>query len=196
MMNILSVDTKILDKFGPHASIIGMLLIVLGTAGILLPGVMSLSTVIIVAWLLLAGGGLWAVHTYKYGQKSVMDWVKPALLFIFGGMMMFYPATGVEVAGLLLAAYLLLDAVHSFALARSIHPAEGWGWMSLNGVASALLVSLFLIGWTATSLLLVGLYVGISFATDRLAMHKGSALEKISKSTRSSRAPLADPKKK
>ncbi|MHB1100679.1 MAG: DUF308 domain-containing protein [Burkholderiales bacterium] len=155
MMSILSVDTKILDKFGPHASIIGMLLIVLGTAGILLPGVMSLSTVIIVAWLF-AGGGLWAVHTYKYGQKSVMDRLKPALLFIFGGMMLFYPVSGVEVAGLLLAAYLLLDEVHSFALARSIHPAEGWGWMTFNG----------------------------------------SALEKIGKSTRSSRAPLADPKKK
>ena len=39
-------------------------------------------------------------------------------------------------------------------------------------------------------------YLIKSDTTDHLAMHKGSALEKISKSTRSSRARLADPKKK
>ena len=89
-MNILPIDKKAFDKFGPYTLITGILLVVLGTAGILLPGVMSLSTVIFVAWLLLAGGSLWAFHTYKYSPKSVMDWIKPALLFIFGGMMLFY----------------------------------------------------------------------------------------------------------
>jgi len=39
-------------------------------------------------------------------------------------------------------------------------------------------------------------YLIKSDTTDHLAMHKGLALEKISKSTRSSRARLADPKKK
>jgi uncharacterized membrane protein HdeD (DUF308 family) len=169
-MNILPIDKKAFDKFGPYTLITGILLVVLGTAGILLPGVMSLSTVIFVAWLLLAGGSLWAVHTYKYSPKSVMDWIKPALLFIFGGMMLFYPVSGVEAVGLLLAVYLLLDAVHSFSFAQSIHPDKGWGWMTFNGVVSAMLASLFLIGWPATSLWLVGMYVGISLLFDGWAL--------------------------
>lgn len=169
-MNMLPIDKKTFDKFGPHTLITGILLVVLGTAGILLPGVMSLSTVIFVAWLLLAGGGLWAVHTYKYSSKSIMDWIKPVLLFIFGGMMLFSPARGVAAVGLLLAFYLFLDAVHSFALARSIHPGKGWGWMTFNGVVSAMLAALFLIGWPATSLWLVGMYVGISLLFDGWAL--------------------------
>lgn len=166
MMNMLPMDKKAFAKFGPHTLITGTLLVVLGVAGILLPGVMSLSTVIFVAWLLLAGGGLWAVHTYKYSSKSVMDWIKPSLLFIFGGMMLFYPVSGVAAVGLLLAVYLFLDAVHSFALARSIYPDKGWGWITFNGVVSAMLAALFLIGWPATSLWLVGMFVGISLLFD------------------------------
>jgi uncharacterized membrane protein HdeD (DUF308 family) len=170
MMNILSIDKKILDKFGPYTLVTGILLIVLGTAGILLPVVMSLSTAVFVGWLLFFGGSLWAIHTYKHSPKNVMGWIKPILLFIIGGVMLFYPVLGVEAVGLLMAVYLLLDAMHSFALARSIYPAKGWGWMSFNGVVSVLLASLFLIGWPVTSLWLVGLYVSISLLFDGWAL--------------------------
>jgi len=76
----------------------------------------------------------------------------------------------VAAVGLLLALYLLLDAFGSFALAQSIHPAKGRGWMYFNGIASILLAMLFLIGWPATSLWLVGLYVGISLLLDGWAL--------------------------
>ena len=42
--------------------------------------------------------------------------------------------------------------------------------MVFNGVISALLAILFLIGWPATSLWLVGLYVGISLVFDGWAL--------------------------
>jgi uncharacterized membrane protein HdeD (DUF308 family) len=80
--------------------------------------------------------------------------------------MLFYPLLGVEAVGLLIAFYLLLDAMHSFAHARASYPAKGWGWMTFNGVVSVLLASMFLIGWPTTSLWLVGLYVGISLLFD------------------------------
>ncbi|NDU85551.1 MAG: hypothetical protein G3H99_02945 [Ferrovum sp.] len=169
-MNILAIDNKSLEKFGPHTLLIGILLIVLGIAGILLPTVMSLSTVMIIAWLVLAGAGLWAIHTYKYSPKNVMDWIKPVLLFIFGGLMLIFPAIGVEAVGLLLAFYLLLDAMGSFTMAQSIYPVKGWGWMTFNGVSATLLALLFLIGWPATSLWLVGLYVGISLLFDGFSL--------------------------
>lgn len=169
-MNTLLINEKILNKFGPYTFITGILLIVLGTVGVFLPGVMSLGAEIFIAWLLLIGGIFWAIHTYKYSPKSVMDWLKPALLFVTGGLMVFYPVSGVAGVGLLLAIYLLLDAFGSFAFAQSIHPAKGWGWMTINGVTSAVLAALFLIGWPATSLWLVGLYVAISLLFDGWAL--------------------------
>jgi uncharacterized membrane protein HdeD (DUF308 family) len=169
-MNVSSADKKVLDKFGPFTLVTGILLVMLGTAGIILPGVMSLSTVIVVGWILLMGGILWAIHTFQYSPRNIMDWLKPVLLLIIGSLILFYPVKGVEVVGLLLAIYLLLDAMGSFALAQSIYPAKGWGSMTFNGVISALLASLFLIGWPATSLWLVGLYVGISLLFDGWAL--------------------------
>jgi uncharacterized membrane protein HdeD (DUF308 family) len=162
----LPINKEVLEKFGSYTFVIGGLLILLGTAGILLPGMMSLGTAIFFAWLLLAGGIFWAIHTYKYSPKNVMDWLKPILLFITGGLMLLYPIGSVEGLGLLLAIYLLIDAFSSFALAQSIHPARGWGWMVFNGATSALLAALFLFGWPVTSLWLVGLYVGISLVFD------------------------------
>jgi membrane protein HdeD len=169
-MNILPVDKTIIDKFGPYTLSTGILLIVLGMAGILLPNVMSLSAAILVGWLLLIGGSLWAVHTYQSGSKNIMDWIKPVLLFGTGSLMLFYPLSGVATMGLLLAVYLLLDAMHSFALARAIYPAGGWGWIAFNGIVSALLAAMFLIGWPTTSLWLVGLFVGISLLFDGWAL--------------------------
>jgi uncharacterized membrane protein HdeD (DUF308 family) len=169
-MKPLPLDKKVLDKFGSYTLITGILLIVLGSAGIVLPGVMSLGTTILVAWLLLIAGALWAVHTYKHNPTHVIDWLKPVLLFVTGGLMLIYPASGVAAVGLLLAIYLLLDAYGSFALAQTIHPEKGWGWMTFNGILSFLMALLFLIGWPSTSLWLVGLYVGISLLFDGLAL--------------------------
>lgn len=169
-MNTPIMDKKVIEKFGPYNLFIGILLIVLGSIGISLPGVMSLSTAIFVGWLLLVGGVLWAVHTYKHSPRHVMDWLKPVLLIITGSLMLFYPIGGVEVVGLLLAVYLLLDALGSFTLAQSVHPGKGWGWMVFNGVISIVLATLFLIGWPVTSLWLVGLYVGINLLFDGMAL--------------------------
>ncbi|HHS84220.1 MAG TPA: hypothetical protein ENK38_04730 [Gammaproteobacteria bacterium] len=165
-MNTSPVDENPLRSFGPYSLIIGVLLIALGTLGVFVPGLASLGTALFFSWLLIFGGVLWAIHTFRYDSKSVMAWLKPVLLLVVGGLMLVYPVTGVATLGLLLAIYLLMDAFSSFALAQSIHPAKGWGWMAFNGVISALLAAMFLIGWPATSIWLVGLYVSISLIFD------------------------------
>ncbi len=119
---------------------------------------------------MLVGGVLWAAHTYKHCPTQVMAWLKPLLLIITGSLMLFYPIGGVQVVGMLLAVYLLLDALGSFILAQSVHPAKGWGWMVINGVMSIVLVTLFLTSWPVTSLWLVGLYVGINLLFDGMAL--------------------------
>jgi len=111
-----------------------------------------------------------------------MDWIKPALLFIIGSLMLFYPQSGVAAVGLLLAVYLFLDAFGSFVLAQLIHPFSGWGWMVFNGIVSLLLALLFLIGWPDSSMWLVGLYISISLLFDGGALVAvGMAIRKASR---------------
>jgi uncharacterized membrane protein HdeD (DUF308 family) len=169
-MNSPLIDKQVIEKFGPYTLPIGFLLIVLGAVGILLPALMAFSTAIFVGWLLLVGSILWAAHTYRHCRTHVMDWLKPALLFITASLMLFYPIGGVQVVGLLLAVYLLLDALGSFMLAQFVHPAKGWGWMVFNGVISIVLAALFLIGGPTTSLWMVGLYVGINLLFNGTAL--------------------------
>ena len=169
-MKTIDLKNEVVKRFGSYSLFIGILLTILGGIGIMLPEVMSLGTEVMVAWLLLLGGLFWAMHTYKYSRRNIMDWLKPILLMASGVLMVVYPVTGVASVGLLLAIYLLMDAFSSFVLAQSIYPAKGWGWMAFNGLMSALLAGLFLVGWPATSLWLVGLYVGISLFFDGTAL--------------------------
>jgi len=156
--------------YGAHSLLIGILLVILGTAGLAAPGLMSIATAVYVAWMLIIGGAFWSYHTWKSNRGHLMDWLKPFVLILTGGLMLFYPLSGVAAVGLLLAVYLLLDAFGSFVLARELHPKKGWAWMTFNGIISLLLAMLFLFGWPATSLFLVGIYVAISLIFDGWAL--------------------------
>lgn len=161
---------KQLSAFGPHSLGVGVLLIVLGSIGILLPTLMSIATVGFVSGLLILGGALWAYHTYRGHPDSVADWLKAVLLLAAGGLMLVFPLPGVAAVAMLITFYLLTDAFGSFSLAHRLHPDKGWGWMLLNGIADVLLATLFMVGWPATSLWLVGLFVGISLVFDGWAL--------------------------
>jgi len=158
------------EKFGSYTLVVGFFLLILGIVGIIFPTLMSLATGVFVASLLFIGGIIWAIHTFRYSRRVVVDWLKPALLLVIGGLMLFYPFSGVAIIGLLLAIYLLFDAMASFTLAQSLHPARGWGWMTFNGIVSALLAVVLLIGWPTMSLWLVGIFVGISLLFDGAAL--------------------------
>lgn len=157
-------------RFGGYSIFIGILLIVLGGVGMLLPELMSLQTTVFIASLFLIGGAFWLVHAIKYSLRTWSDWLKPVLLLITGCLMLFYPLSGIAAVGLLLSIYLLLDAFGSFTLASTLRPERGWGWMMFNGVVSLMLAVMFLIGWPETSMFLVGLYVAISLFFDGFAL--------------------------
>jgi len=169
-MATTSPEEKTLRGFGPYTLAIGILLLVLGTIGLVVPNLMSLATAVYVGWMLIIGGVFWSYHTWKYHRSQFMDWLKPVVLMITGGLMLFNPLSGVAAVGLLLAMYLLLDTFGSVALARGLYPAKGWGWMAFNAVVSLALAMMFLIGWPATSLFPVGIYVAISLIFDGWAL--------------------------
>jgi len=169
-MESLTSDTQYSLKLGRHTLIAGVLLAILGTIGLIMPGVISIATVVLVSWMLVFAGALWSYQTWLSRRGAFFDWLKPVLLIVTGGLMLFYPLSGVAAVGLLLAVYLLLDAFGSFTLATAIRPNKGWGWMTFNGIISLILAILFLLGWPASSLFLVGLYVAISLVFDGWAL--------------------------
>ena len=169
MTNTL-LTTQELPSFGKYSLITGILLILLGMTGIILPAVLALGTAIFFGWLLLTAGIIWAFHTFRYNPKNFQDWLKPFLLILCGCLIFFYPLGGIEAVGLLLAIYLLMDSFGSFSLAKAIHPEKGWGWMTFNGIISLILALLFLISGPVSSMWLIGLFIGISLFFDGLVL--------------------------
>ena len=150
--------------------ITGILLIILGTTGIIIPAIMSLATVLFLGWVLILGGIMWGYHTLRYDRRSFHHWFKPVLLIVTGSLALWHPLLGVEAVALLMTIYLILDSYGSFAIAHSMKPAKGTGWMTFNGIVSLGLAIFFLISWPESSIWLVGIFVGISILFDGWAL--------------------------
>lgn len=155
--------------FGSYSFWVGILLTVLGVTGIALPPVMAITTVDLVSLLFFIGGGFWFWHSAKHGG-GLLAWLKPLVLIVAGVLLISSPVVGAETLTLLLSAYLLLDAFGSFALAYELHPASGWGWMIAGGIMDLVLVAVFTMSWPASSLVVLGIFVGTSLLFDGAAL--------------------------
>lgn len=155
--------------FGRQTFWVGILLTLLGVVGVALPPILAVTTVELVSLLLLLGGGFWIWHAWRH-RGGVMGWLKPLLALTAGVLMLVSPVAGVAALALLLSFYLLLDAFGSFALALDLKPASGWVWMLINGLVDLALVALFTFTWPASSLMMVGIFVGVSLLFDGAAL--------------------------
>lgn len=163
-------DGEFAKRFRKFSLITGILLMVVGIAGAVLPQVMSLVVTVFLGWMLITGGVLLGYFAFLSRGRSMIAFLKPVLLIITGGLFIFYPLAGLAAIALLLTVYLLLDAFGGFGLAYDLYPMRGWGWMAFNGLMSFILALVLFIGWPLTSPLMVGLYVGISLIFDGLAL--------------------------
>ncbi len=163
-------DKQTLRRYSTQTIVAGVLMALLGAVGIFVPSLMSLVVVNFLAWLFLFSAIVQGYNTYKNYRKSVSAWLKVALSLISSMLLLFFPVEGVAAVGILLAAYLLLDAFGSIGFAWEYRPNKGWWMMLINGILSILLAIILLAGWPFSSLILVGLFVGFSLFFDGIAL--------------------------
>jgi len=171
---------SIINHSNPVKSIktTGILLIVLGILGLILPQLISFVIELFLGSMMLLGGIMVAYYTYYNLERSFINWVKPLILIISAVLLLVYPHSGIAALTLLLSFYFFMDAFASFSLSYERHPYPGWFWMTLNGVLSAILAMLLLIGWPETSPLYLGIFVSISLVFDGIALFMlGRAIE-------------------
>ncbi len=148
----------------------GAVLLALGVIGIFAPHVISITLSVFIGLMMLVGGVFFAYYSYQYHTKSFMGWLKPVILITVGALFLLKPGAGVAAFTLLVIFYLLIDAYAGFGLAYIRHPAPGWGWLFFNGLLSLTLALLLLVGWPATSPVLLGFYISISLFFDGLSL--------------------------
>ena len=170
MNTTLSMSPALAKSFGRYTLWLGILLLILGTLGFFLPGLMSLATSTFIAYWLVMGGVFWGIHSIRHNPKNLFNWLKPAILVGSGVFMLLNPQASIEALAFWLAIYLLLDMAGNFVLAFNIRPATGWLWMVFNGIISLVLALMILLNWPAISAWFVGLYVGLSLIMDGVAL--------------------------
>jgi uncharacterized membrane protein HdeD (DUF308 family) len=170
-----SVDPETLRKFKLWFKIYGVILILLGAASIILPGIATLATTITVGWLLIAGGIFGLISVFQSGTSSPGFWwnLLTALVCVLaGGVILFNPIKGVLTLTIVLAAYLLATGVTKGLMAfhyRNVIP-RAWLWMLFSALVDIALGLIIFAGLPGSAIWVLGLLVGINLLFTGVAL--------------------------
>jgi len=173
-------DKELLKRFEKHSKIAGVIFLLLGLVGIFYPVVMSLTAAYFVAFLFIFSGLTFAYHTWQTDRKDWLGWLKAFIYLLTGILVTIFPVPGVAALGIILAVYFFMDGFASFALSSQME-GQKYKWLIvLNGILSIVLGVIFLVYWPFGSLVLVGLFVGISMFFDGVVLlSMGSVIKKL-----------------
>jgi uncharacterized membrane protein HdeD (DUF308 family) len=142
---------------------LGILFILLGTIGLGYTFSLTIASVFFFGILLLVGGGMQLVHTFKcQGWKCRIWHVLLALLYILvGADIMARPLVASVVLTLLLAGGITALGIVRIVMAFQIRGTKNWGWLLFSGVISVLLGVMIATRWPVSGLWVIGLFVAI-----------------------------------
>jgi len=171
----MNLNKNLVDNFKKHAKISGILFVLVGAIGIIFPAFMSVTTVMLVAYLMMFAGISSGVMTYRSNKEDWAGWLKSFILVLASFVLLYYPLQGAAALGLVFAIYFFTDAFAGFGLAFSLKPQKIWIVWLFNAITSFALGVLFVIGWPKSSLFLIGILVGISLLFDGVSLLLGGA---------------------
>lgn len=151
------------------------LMIVAGVLAIVVPPVAGVAVVLIVAWLLIFSGVthlVFAWHTRTAGG-FLWEQLLGLIYILLGGYLLLHPVAGLASLTLVLATYLLLEAVLEFTLSFYLRHLHGATWLLLDGIITFVLAVMIWRSWPSSSEWVIGTLVGISMVfggTSRLAI--------------------------
>jgi uncharacterized membrane protein HdeD (DUF308 family) len=142
--------------------LLGVALILLGTAAISVPVMVSVVAVKFFGILLLVGGVAQIIGSFWEGEWSglMLHLLMGILYAVVGGLLMGNPLEGLAVLTLMLAALLIVGGLFRVIVAMKMQ-FHVWGWVLLSGIISIFLGVLIWAQWPAISLVVIGLFLGI-----------------------------------
>jgi uncharacterized membrane protein HdeD (DUF308 family) len=141
---------------------LGVALIVLGAIALASPFIWSISSVLVLGWLLIIAGALQTAHGFWRRKWSgfFLDLLTGVLYLVLGFMFIDKPLEALLTVTLIIAAALMFVGIMRIVVAVSSN-FQHWIWLLLNGVISLVLGFMIWRGWPETSYFVVGLFIGI-----------------------------------
>ena len=158
----------------------GIILVILGIIGIIVPPIATLAVEIFVGWLLLISGIAGLITTFGARHAPGFWWsLLSALLGIAdGAVLLLWPVSGIVSLTILLIAFFIIEGVISimYAVEHKRELSGQWGWMLVSGIIDLVLAAIIFAGLPWTAVWALGLLVGINMlfggsALIAMAMH-------------------------
>lgn len=141
---------------------LGIAELLLGVIALGVVGMVTLVSVIFFGWLLIFSGVAHLVRAFRTrGWEGVsLHLLIGILQAAVGVLLLERPAAGAASLTLLMAALFTVSGLFriGFAMMTRIH---GWGWQVLSGLVALLLGLLITAGWPASSIWVIGTFIGI-----------------------------------
>jgi uncharacterized membrane protein HdeD (DUF308 family) len=143
---------------------LSVLLILAGLFAIFIPVISGLGVTIFIGWLLIISGVTHLIFAWKVHVTTRKLWeILVGLVYLATGVyLILHPVAGLLSLTLVLAFYLLFEAILEFILAFHLRPAPGWGWTLFDGIVTLVLAIMIWKTWPSSTAWAIGTLVGIS----------------------------------
>ncbi|QDU32214.1 acid-resistance membrane protein [Poriferisphaera corsica] len=142
---------------------LGILMLILGTAAIILPGFGTIGATILIGWLLLFSGLTQMIHAYKSQHGSHRTWhmIIGLLGIIAGLLLLLEPIQGAYAVTLVLAFYFLFIGITRIGIYNKVKRARRAKWIVASGFVDIILAALIILFYPSDVLWVPALIVGI-----------------------------------
>lgn len=142
----------------------GLLLILLGIAAIIVPGLFTLTLELLLGWLLIIGGVFQLFRSWQERDQDGYYWgiVGAIVNIILGGLLVAYPIVGVLSLTMILITYFIISGIFQIIWSFRIKRFHNWWLLLLNGLLSLALAVILLAGWPESAVWAIGLLFGIN----------------------------------
>ncbi|MDD5577860.1 MAG: HdeD family acid-resistance protein [Methylobacter sp.] len=142
----------------------GIFLILVGTAAIVIPQVMSVVIVIFLGWLIVLTGVIHLSRALFFPDMPGFGlWLGLGILQIGAGYLLIAdPIAGVLTLTMMMTLFFALEGILKVYLAFMMRPLPQWNFVLFSGVTALLFAAIILAFWPETEHWLLGLFLGIN----------------------------------
>jgi uncharacterized membrane protein HdeD (DUF308 family) len=142
----------------------GILMLICGFLAIALPAGFGIGVAIVIGWLLLVSAVWHLIFAFRaHGVGGVLWELLLALVYGAAGIcILIYPLAGLAWLTLVLATFLLVEAILEIILFFNIRGRANAGWVLLDGIITLVLAILIWSHWPFSSGWAIGTLVGVS----------------------------------
>lgn len=143
---------------------LSVLLIATGTLAIILAAETSIAVVILLAWFLMIGGVVQAVHAFRSKDVGPIVWkIVVALAYFATGLFLrMHLGIGLAALTLLLIWFFIVEGVVSLVTFFGARKKGASGWLLLDGLVTLMLGFLVWAHWPTRAMWLIGVVAGAS----------------------------------